>query len=189
MKNLITFLLIIASLGQVDASVYKTNKYESAALGVWFAAGVATIPIALNWYEPQRNSKGLYISQQIDIERAVKGQFDTRSKLYYHYNRFEPSVVYEWYSEIGYESISAQVNYLIFNRKLGVLAGAEVSKIYRYRPYKPQQVNSVGLNIELRYLTDSRFSFSYTGNFKTRPEITKPFIFSGYFSVNFRLTK
>jgi hypothetical protein len=188
MKKILILLTLIISLN-ANSSVYKTNIYESYVLGLYFAAGIAMVPIALNWYYPERNISGLYFSQQIDIGMLIEGNIDIRSKLYYHANRIEPGFTYELFKEIGFEALSLNLNYLIFDRRLSVLAGPEYSRIYRSYPYKSKKVNSIGLNIELRYLTNSRFSFSYTGNIKTRPEISKPIVYSGYISVNFRLTK
>lgn len=49
MKKILILLTLIISLN-ANSSVYKTNIYESYALGLYFAAGVAMVPIALNWY-------------------------------------------------------------------------------------------------------------------------------------------
>lgn len=188
MKRLILILLLISSL-TAKSSVYKTNTYESIGLGACIVSAIAAYPILYYYYHPDRNIGGLYISQQADIKMVTQGNYDVRARIFGNIANIEPAMTYEWFPEIGYESLSLGLNYVLIDRKVSLLPGIEYSCIYRYKPFKNINVNSAGINVEFRYLTSNRLSFSYISNIKTRPEISKPVVYSGYISINFRLTK
>jgi hypothetical protein len=196
MKKFIVFLVLIAIFPTVKSSIYDPNPYRKIAVS-YIIAGMAMTPVFDHfWFNSQRNEDGMYFSTSFDPRMVcVEQSLDYRLKLSGLYYRFSPSILYERFEKMHYEGYSLGLDYLVFNKKLSLLAGIEVTKLTDAYYKQKEKINklplSYGINTEIRLLTKTRFSFSYVSNVKSRPELNynKRILYSGYLQVNIRLTK
>lgn len=187
MKKIILILISASLFANIQAQG-NHNIYRKTVICGLFVAD-AMLPIfSYYWYRENRNTNGLYISSGIDPKMAYDGNLDMRIKLFGHYSRIEPGLTYEYFPAINYESVSLGTDFLIINRKIGWLAGLETSKIWNRNPTKLQEVWSWGINSEIRFLLNNRWSVSYIGNIKTRTELeSKKAVYSGYIQINYKI--
>jgi hypothetical protein len=181
--------ILLASVQNSKADMWEPNVYRQYAFNAYVAGFVLTPVFCTFWNNPTRNGNGLYISQQFDPGMAIQGKVDLRNRVFYHYERFEISSTYEYFPEMEYQSISLGTDYMVFDRKLSLFAGPEYTRIWNVNSGIMEKAHSFGVNAEIRYITESRWSFSYIANVKSRPENDVPLWFSGYLSINFRITK
>lgn len=185
MKRLLLILLFTSYTFQLQADIWESNIYRKIGYGYAVGAMLSSIAFDQFYYTSDRNNNGLYISPGFDPKMALDKYADLRLKMFYHYNKFEPSITYEFVGQdIQYQGISLGVDYLLINRKLSLLGGIETTRIYNRNPSNLQIVQSFGTNTEIRYLINNKLSVSYVGNIKTRPDITKQIVYSGYLSLN-----
>lgn len=137
------------------------------------------------WTYEDRQTDGLYFSQGLDPKMIFDGTgLDCQERLFARYGRFEPSINYEFFSNIDYQGLGFGAGYAVINRKVSLITGLETTFIWN----QFQHVQSYGMNAEIRYIINDRFSFSYLGNIKTRPELkSKHSVYSGYLLVNVKL--
>ena len=188
MKNIIVIILLFSSVNIIASDMWTENPARKQVAG-YFVAGLVLMPIFDQFfYTSDRNSNGLYFSPGFDPKMVIEGYFDSRVKLFYHYNRFEPFLAYEYVgSDIKYQGYSLGCDYLIIDRKLSLLAGLETTRIFNKNSDNLHISQSIGINTEIRYLISERLSISYIGNTKTRPEISKNFVYSGYININLKI--
>jgi hypothetical protein len=187
MKKALLLFTIFMSL-YVKAEMTDKNIYRKVFLYGYVSAFPIFIASDYYWTFPDRNTNGLYISSGFDPKMMISEGMDLRCKVYYHYKRFEPSIIYESFPNKKYESYSFCIDYLITDRKFSCLAGIEHSKIFNYNVKNLHKVNSYGINTEFRLLLKKRWFLSYCANIKTRPELaTKKIVYSGYLQLNFKI--
>lgn len=161
----------------------KASNTGSFIIGSLFA-GFCMVPIYDNfWYSPERSSDGFYISGGLDPKILIIDQdLDFRVKLFYHWNRIEPSLIYENYNNIEYQSLTLGFDFLVIDRRFNLLVGPETSTINNQNKI----VQSLGLNLESRLLLTDKISLSAIGNLKSRPELSgKDMVPSFYIHLNY----
>lgn len=168
--------------------MWEPNQYRQLGIYYYVAGFCLTPAFDLLWNVPGKSENGLYISFGIDPRMAVQKDLDYVDKIMYRTGRFEPFLSVESFPEIRYEGLTLGANYAVINRKLSLLAGPEITRIWNHNPDKLVKATSIGLNTEVRYLISRRFSVSYVGNLKSRPDISKEVVYSGYMFINFLLT-
>ena len=139
------------------------------------------------WHHPGESEEGLYLSPGFDIRMATQGSMDLNPRIFYRYGSFEASISSELFPGIDYTGYSFGLGYGAINRKLGLIIGPEITRIYNRNPEKLQKAWGLGINTEIRYILSRIFSLSYIGNVKSRPEISKDFVYSGYIQLNILL--
>lgn len=195
-KFILIFVFFTTLLATTKCTIYDKNPYRKVAFG-YFVGGVLSIPIFDHfWYNSERNKDGIYFSTSFDPKMIYSEHaIDYRLKLSCLYSRLSPSITYERFEKMSYEGYSLGLDYLIFDKKLSLFAGIEATKItdayYTQKEKIDELPLSYGINTEIRFITNSRFSFSYVGNVKSRPELNynKRILYSGYLQINFKITK
>lgn len=165
----------------------KASTLGSILIGAVFLGTPTTIAYAHYWHHGNGFSDGCYVSPGLDLKWSSEGLIDMRTKLFIHHKRFEPNIVVEIFPDIRYRSIGIGLDYAVINRKLGFLSGVESSYIENFNGGKLYTALSVGVNGEIRYVINNNTSISYISNVKTRPEISKKYVYSGYINFNFKL--
>ncbi len=184
-KILIITLLIIYSLS-LKADMWEPNPIRKAFVYGWFIGIPVTVAYAHYWHERDRNIAGMYLSPSIDVKMILTEGLDYRAKYFSSFGRIETGLTFEQFPKMDYAGLGMDINYLIIDRKLSLLSGLELTRIWN----ENKAVWSKGMNIEIRYLAGCRFSLSYIANFKTRPELSesKPdVLMSGYIQLNYRI--
>jgi len=182
MNRLIILILLLFSL-KSQASDLDGWVFYSWVAGVTTFAAIKTYDYR---YSEDINQHGVYISYSLDPKIALKYvKLDHRAKISILTHRIEIMAVTEYLGNpFYYRSISSGINYEIWEKELSILTGPEISKIWN----ENKDVISYGWNIEWRYILSDRWSLSYIGNFKTRPELTsRKWIYNGYIGINIKL--
>jgi hypothetical protein len=158
------------------------------AVLIGYASAFVALPLIDYYnYHPYKGDNGIYLSGGIDPKMAFTEGLDIRLGMFGHYNRIEPSIIYESFPEMKYNAISFGAGYMPIKRKVSLIIGGEYSRIWNRNPNNLHIVNSFGANAEIRFNTNTRFSLSYIANIKTRPEISKGYVFSSYINLNFKI--
>lgn len=195
MKKLITIAFAIVLIAQAEGQgtffqMHEPNIYRKYAIG-GIVVGMLLIPFYdANWHKPISNEKGLLLSSGFDAKMAFTEGFDGRAKISLDFGKLETGFIYEYFPAVRYQGFGIGVDYTIINRKLSLLTGIETTRILNYNTDRHFSVQSVGINLEVRYILNKRVSISYLGNFKTRPELSeiKPdVLYSGYLHINYLL--
>jgi hypothetical protein len=153
-----------------------------------YASAITAFPLFnYYWNHPYKGDNGVYLSGGIDPKMAITEGLDMRLGMFCHYNRIEPSIIYESFPAMKYNAVSFGAGYMQIKRKVSLIVGGEYSRICNRNPNNLHIVNSFGANAEIRVYTNTRFSLSYLANIKTRPEISKGYVFSSYINLNFKI--
>jgi hypothetical protein len=88
----------------------------------------------------------------------------------------------EVFEAIDFYSYNLGYDRMLFDRKLSLLVGGEYALIQRPRGL----YHSVGLNTTSRYKVKDWLYLELRNNLKSRPDITKPYIFSNYITLYFK---
>lgn len=149
-------------------------------------AALATTPLFDRfWTYEDRQTNGLYLSQGLDPKMIFDGVgLDFYERLSGHFNRIEPSIIWESFSQIDFQAIGFSLDYAIINRKVSLLTGFETLSIFNQN----KSVQGYGVNAEVRYLINNRYSISYLGDIISRPELsTKKAIYNGRLNLIIKL--
>jgi len=172
----LTLLLFISY--QVAAS-----PIGSAVLGTIFIGTPTTLAYCHYWHDNFDSENGLYVSPGVDPKMLSELKLDIRQRVYYKHNRLNPYFVWEAFGWAEYESYTTGLDYCLIDRKLAFLTGFETGIIHN----QGKKAWTNGVNVELRLHTKGNYSVSYIGNVKTRPEISKDYVYSGYIHLNIKL--
>jgi hypothetical protein len=185
MKKIVVILVLFSVLVRLEA-VEPSNSPSVGTMAlnawVWGMVGFA----ALDYFNDYKSAseEGLFIAAGFDPKMAYKEKaFDGVFRAGITFNRNEIYIGNEIFTAIDYFSTNVGYDRIVFDRKLSLLTGVEYTWINRPgRGY----YHSFGGNITFRYKVNSRRSGELRSNLKSRPDISKPYIFSNYINVYFK---
>jgi hypothetical protein len=174
------YLLILFVLFSLNA---KSSKLGSVLVGTYFIGIPVTVAYAYYWHDKFDSENGMYISPGLDPKMLSEIKLDVRHKVYYKHNRYNPYIVLETFGWAEYESITGGLDYCFIDRKLSFLAGFETGIIHN----QDKLAWTYGVNAEMRLHVNDKYSLSYIANVKSRPLISKDYVYSGYIHLNIKL--
>jgi hypothetical protein len=182
MNNLLTILLTALCL-----TTQANSKIEDAIQYAAFIGVPVFVACHYTHGQKQRTDNALYIATGVDPGMAKGLQLDSKSRLYYHYNRLEPFVYFETFPKNRYKAFGFGCNYQLYDHACSIFAGPEISYVQNYNPTKLQEAFNYGASAELRYQTRTRWSVGWQFHWTVRNDISKLARYSNYIYLNFKI--
>lgn len=178
---------LLFSLAMLCLTAKPNSNIEDAVQYAAFIGVPVFVACHYTYGQKQRTDNALYIATGVDPNMSINSQLDSKSRLYYHYNRVEPFVYFETFPANRYTAYGIGCNYQIYDHACTILAGPEISYVRNYNPHKLHEAINYGASAELRYQTKSRWSFGWQFHWTVRNDISKFARYSNYIYVNYKL--